>query len=285
MLNALDINSAQSITTITVTQFFLTVTGGNGISYGTSSTIPGDTGWYDSGTSTTIFSNWIWNVAGQSRTALTNYAVDSANKNPARSNTGTLTTIPISMTTFHTVAFASTTQYSLSVSGGSGISYGTASPTNDNWFDSGSSTTVLSSWTWNVVSGQSRTAITNYAIDGSSQNPARQGLGTLTTSPISMSASHSVIISSTTQFYLTDTTLSGSEYSITASPTNDGWYDSGTNVNVVLNNIWGTSGGSRSNLISYTVDITTTQISRTGSGTVSIPTITMNTPHTISDSA
>ncbi len=286
VLNALSISSAQSITTTTVTQFFLTVTGGNGITYGTAPTISGDTGWYDSGTSTTVSSNWVWNtVAGQSRTALTNYAIDSTNQNPTRSNTGTLTTSSISMTTFHTVAFASTTQYYLSVSEGNVVSYGTASPTSDNWYDSGSSTTVSSNWVWNVVSGQSRTAINNYAIDGSNQNPARQGSGTLTTSSIIMSTFHTVVFASTTQYYLMDTTISGSEYSITSSQTNDGWYDSGTNVYVVLNNVWGVSDGSRSNLVSYTVDTTTTLVSRSDSGTVSVPAITMSTPHSVSDAA
>ncbi len=286
VLNALSISSAQSITTTTVTQFFLTVTGGNGITYGAAPTISGDTGWYDSGTSTTVSSNWVWNiVAGQSRTALTNYAIDSTNQNPTRSNTGTLTTSSISMTTFHTVAFALTTQYYLSVSGGNGVSYGTASPTNDNWYDSGSSTTVSSNWEWNVVSGQSRTAINNYAIDGSNQNPARQGSGTLTTSSIIMSTYHTVVFASTTQYYLMDATISGSEYSITASQTNDGWYDSGTNVYVVLNNVWGVLDGSRSNLVSYTVDTTTTMVSRSGSGTVSVPAIMMSAAHSVSDAA
>ena len=46
------------------------------------------------------------------------------------------------------------------------MSYGTASPTGDNWYDSGMSTTVSSDWVWNTVPSVSRTAITNYAIDG-----------------------------------------------------------------------------------------------------------------------
>ena len=64
-------------------------------------------------------------------------------------------------------------QFLLTVTGGDDIGYGTASPTSDNWYDAGSSTTVSSNWVWNIVSGQSRSAIANYQIDGVSQNPTR----------------------------------------------------------------------------------------------------------------
>ena len=45
-----------------------------------------------------------------------------------------------------------------------------------------------------------------------------------------------------TQYFLTTSGLaSGSVSSVTASPTADSWYDSGSGVNVVLNYVWGAS--------------------------------------------
>ena len=118
-------------------QYYLTVTGGNN---------PTPSAWYNSGATTTRSTNWVWNtVSGQSRSALTNWQLDGTNQNPARSNTGNLTTSMITMSTYHTVNFVSTTQYYLTL--GTGISGSTVSQsgsqTSDNWYDSGSSSTIM----------------------------------------------------------------------------------------------------------------------------------------------
>ena len=213
-------SAAHTVNFVATTQYCLTVTGGNSISYGTTS--PTGDNWYDSGTSTTVLSNWVWNtVSGQSRTAMTNWQLDGTNQNPSRQGSGTLTTSSISMMAYHTVNFVAVTQYYLTVTGGNSITYGTASPTSDNWYDLGTSTTVSSNWVWNIVSGQSRTAINNYAIDSSNQNPSRQGVGTLTTSSVTMSTYHTVSFSSVTQYYLTVTGGNSITFG-TASPTSTG---------------------------------------------------------------
>jgi hypothetical protein len=180
VLNALSITSAQSITTTTVTQYYLTVTGGNGITYGTPSTISGDTGWYDSGTSTTVSSNWVWNtIAGQSQTAITNYAIDGANQNPTRQESGTLTTSSITMSTYHTVAFASVTQYYVTVTS----QQGTTTPSGSAWYDAGSTITISVSWTgnhrfnrWTATTG----SITFGSSTSTSTTATINGYGTIT---------------------------------------------------------------------------------------------------------
>ena len=88
-----------------------------------------------------------------------------------------------------------------------------------------------------------------------------------------------------TQYFLTNTLISGSVNSITACPTSDTWYDSGSSVNVVLNYVWGASSSTRSNLFNYTVDAVTTNVARAGFGSFSVPTITMNAAHSVSDDA
>lgn len=138
-----------------------------------------------------------------SRMAVTNWQLDGVNQNPTRQNTGTLTTSSITMNSNHTVTFLSTTQYYLTVNGGYGVSYGTASQTSDSWYDSGTSTTVSTNWVWGAVESESRMAVTSWQLDGVNQNPARQGSGTLTTSSINISTYHTLDFVSVTQYRLT----------------------------------------------------------------------------------
>ena len=66
----------------------------------------------------------------------------------------------------HTIVYEWQTQDLLTVSGGS-------STTGQGWYNSGSSATASSSWVWNTVSGESRTAITNWQLDRTNENPTR----------------------------------------------------------------------------------------------------------------
>ena len=163
--------SSTSISTFTAKfrlQYYLSVSGGNSIFYGTAS--PTSDNWYDSGSSTTVSSLWVWNtVMNQSRVAISNWQLDGIDQNPTRRNSGNLMIASVSMSTYHTVNFVSTIQYYLMVSGGNGVSFGTASPTSDNWYDSGTSTTISSNWIWNVVQGKSGTGITNWQLDNFNQ--------------------------------------------------------------------------------------------------------------------
>jgi hypothetical protein len=271
--NTFTVSNYGTITGTYGIQYYLTVTGGNS---------PSGEGWYDSGASALASSTWVWDTfAGQSRRALTTWLLDGSDQNSTRSNTGNLTVLII-MSKDHAVFFVSTDQEYLTVIGGNSISFGTESPTSDQWYDFGTSTTVSSDWVWNTVSG-SRTAVTNYAIDGVDQNPARQGSGTLTTSSVDMFIYHTVAFASTTQYLLTNTLISGSVSSITPSPTVDSWYDDGTPVDVVLNYVWDAGASERKNLFSYTIDGSTTNVSRAGSGTFAVPAITMTAAHSTSD--
>ena len=86
------------------------------------------------------------------------------------------------------------------------------------------------------------------------RNVARSGVGTFAVPAITMNAAHSVGDAGVTQYYLTNSLISGSVVSVTASQTADSWYDSGSSVNVVLNYVWAATSGTRSNLFNYTVD-------------------------------
>jgi len=182
------------------------------------------------------------------------------------------------MSTYHTVAFASTSQYYLGVTGGDSVSFGTASPTGDQWYDGGTSTTFSTNWVWGEVAGQNRTAVTGWQLDGVDQNPARQGSGALTTSSITMSTYHTVAFASTSQYYLGVT--GGDSVSFgTASPTGDGYYDVGSTITVTTDNVWAVANANmRQNLFSYTLDGTTTNVTRADTGNFICPAIIFDSP-------
>ncbi|MDV3244761.1 MAG: hypothetical protein LYZ66_06280 [Nitrososphaerales archaeon] len=96
-------------------QYLLSVTGGNGVRFVGS---PSGDGWYAAGSDAQVSSNYTWNsVQGQSRQNLASFSLDGST--PAavpRSGTGSYSSPPISMNSPHTLAFASTTQYHLSLS-------------------------------------------------------------------------------------------------------------------------------------------------------------------------
>ena len=274
-------SAAHTINFISTTQYYLTITGGNSISFGTAS--PTSDQWYDSGTSTTVSTTWVWNlISGQSRTATSNYAIDGSNKNPARSNTGTLVTSSVSMTTYHTVSFSSVTQYYLTVSGGNGITYGTASPTSDNWYDSGSSTTASSNGVYSRSSGTG-TRVSSWNIDSGSNNNVATS-GTVTTSAVSMSTYHTVAFNSVTQYQVSlDSGATSAINTITSSTISgdSGWYDSGASVTLSLNGIYGRSGGSGTRINGYTVNGgSNNPMSTTGTFTV-LNAISISAPQTI----
>jgi hypothetical protein len=279
--SSVSMSAAHTVTFASVTQYLLTVVGGSGVSYGTAPAIAGDTGWYDSSQSTTVSSSWVWGVSGGTRTALSNWQLDSVNQNPARQNTGTLTTSSVSMSAAHTVNFVSVTQYLLTntlVSGS--VSSVTASPTADSWYDSGSSVSVVLNYVWGADSS-TRSNLFSYTVDSTTTPVSRAGSGTFSEPTITMSAAHSVSDLGVTQYFLTNGLVSGSVSSITASQTSDSWYDSGSSVSVVLNYVWGADSSTRSNLLSYAVDSVITSVSRAGSGYFNVPTITMSAAHSV----
>jgi hypothetical protein len=238
--------SGETVTASFQNQYYLTVTGGSS---------PTGQGWVNSGSATTASNSWVWGTSGSTRTALTNWQLDGTNQNPTRQDSGTLTTSSITMNTYHTVNFVSATQYLLTVNGGNSVSFGTASPTGDQWYDSGGTTTVSSNGIYSR-SGGSGQRVASWNVDGGS-NTAFFSTGTVTTSSVSMTTYHTVTFNSVTQYQVTlDSGATSALYSIT-SPTvsgDTGWYDSGTSVTLVLNGVYGRSGGSGTRVSGYKIN-------------------------------
>jgi hypothetical protein len=129
------------------------------------------------------------------------------------------------MSTYHTVNFVSTTQYYLTVNGGNVVTFGTASPTGDQWYDSGGSTTVSSNGVYSRSGGTGQ-RVASWNLDGGS-NTAFSSTGTVTTSSVSMSTYHTVNFNSVTQYQVTFVVSPSGSGSTSPAGTNV-WEDTGS---------------------------------------------------------
>jgi len=146
-------------------------------------------------------------------------------------------------------------QYTLAVVGGNGIGYSVVSQTGDNFWDSGTSLTVSSNGVYDRLAGTGQ-RVSSWDIDGG-PNTIVVSLGFVTTSPVSMSASHTVDFSSVTQYQVSLDLGSQTSLSSCTPPTISGdgyWYDSGSAVTCVLNGVWGRAGGTGERLTSYSLN-------------------------------
>lgn len=248
-------SSPVTIGTTSVTQYFLTVTGGSGVILSPGPTISGDSNWYDSGTTVTATSDWVWNVVvGESRSALTGYEIDGTSHLLTRRDTGTFTSPSVKMDDPQSIAFLSVTQYLLKVNGGNGIFFGTQSQTLDSWYDAGTSTTVSSEGVWGRSDGSGE-RVASWNLDGG-PNTTVATVGSVTTPSILMSTYHTVNFDSVTQFQLSlSSGASRAVSSVTSPPIpgDDYWYDAGTQVSLALSGVFGRSDGSGYRLASYQV--------------------------------
>jgi len=227
-------------------QYYLSVSGGDGTG----------AGWYNSGAAASSTAGYVLNqVAGQSRNNLVSKTVDGSTTSLTRANSGT-STQPFTMSAYHSITWNYNTQYYLTVTGGNSIGFGTVSPTGDQWYDSGVSTTVSSKGVWSVTLGEGF-RIASYSIDGGAPVDVAPTTGTFIVPAVRMDVPHKVAFNSVTQYevrldtgaleslnYITTPTVSGYKY----------WYDSRTSVDVMLNGVWNRASGTGKRLVSYAIN-------------------------------
>jgi hypothetical protein len=173
-----------------------------------------------------------------------------------------------------------TQQHLLTVTGGTAVQF-VGSPSNDGWYDTGSTGQFRSGYVWNTSAG-SRQNLYTYSLDGSSAvSVPRSGSGAYTSIGIAMSAPHAVALSPMTQYQLA--VSGGNSVTFGGSQTGDGWFDSGTLGTATTAYVWNlTAGQSRLNLVSWNLDGGTNQVlTRAGSGTYTTTSIAMNAFHTV----
>lgn len=156
VLSITSLTSPQDVAATLATQFLLTISGGNGATPSKAS--PTGDGWYDNGTILTVSNPYVWGSLGcQSRQSLMSYNLDGSTVPIHRAGSGVYTTPKLDMTSPHSLALNSVTQYCVvfTFSDGSGVNQitpssfqlnleriGTVSYENETqWFDSGTSFT------------------------------------------------------------------------------------------------------------------------------------------------
>ncbi len=123
-----------------------------------------------------------------------------------------------------------------------------------------------------------RTRVTAYTLDADAATTVNPTTGTISISVL-MNAAHQLTINSIQQYSLT---VSGGHATALseASPTADGFYDSGSAVTVVTDYSWDmANGNTRQNLFAYVLDGTSINVTRADSGKFTTPTIRLNSAH------
>ena len=96
-----------------------------------------------------------------------------------------------------------TTQYLLTITGGSGVAASPPSPTGDGYYPAGTGVQITVPNVWNVVAGQSRINLVSYSVDGGSPTSiTRSGSGSFVYS-VTMNSPHAITLNSVTQYYVT----------------------------------------------------------------------------------
>lgn len=275
-------NTYHTITLNYVPQYYLKINGGSNTKYSNSQT---NDGWFDAGTAAKASSEYVWNTSssGQSRSNLVSLQQDGgAAALVTRSSSGIFTTHNITMNKPHTIQFNSVTQYYLSVSGGSDIKYSANSPTRDNWFDKGTTTQIMSSYTWSEKPGQSRQNLITYTLDGQTGSLPRAANGSAGPTVNFNTGHHTLTFNSITQYPLT--IIGGSNTASTSSKTSDNWFDDGAGAKAETDYTTNTVAGTeRRNLISWKLEdeAAPNTVSRSSAGRFATPLIVMNRPQTV----
>jgi len=269
----LTMNTYHSITFASVTQYSLNVVGGNNLKFLNSQT---SDSWYDAGTTATLQTDSSWGVPSQVRNLLTSYQIDQQSPVNVAQGSAATVSLTIPMSTYHNVKLNALTQFFLSISGGNGLSVSPIPPTNDNWYNNGTTVYISTNYIWNVSSGSSRTSLTSYDLDNFLYPIQRLNSGALQLT-VQMITYHNLVFNSIVQYHLTAS--GGYQIVVQNSQTNDNWFDSGSQAQILTAAVYGRSLGTGLRVSGFVLDGATQAIAPTTS-TVSV-TIRMNTPHTI----
>ncbi|MDA4121975.1 MAG: hypothetical protein OK456_02195 [Thaumarchaeota archaeon] len=236
------ISSPEAVSAVITAQYQLSTNTGS-IGSVTAPPISGDAGWYDSGTPVTVVYDHSWNsTSGQSRANAVSYTTDNGAPSPlGRAANGTFS-VQVTMSAPQDVEIQSATQYRLAVSGGNGVVISQPSPTGDSFYDSGSSVTVTTDYTWSVLNGNTRQNLLSYTLDGQSNNVTRADSGTFITPSVLLTAPQELAFTSATQ-YLISFQFKDSTGASTITPTSfQIQVDDPQVVNVTGSTIWLDSG-------------------------------------------
>lgn len=196
------ISSPLNVTAAITEEYQLDTNSGSLLSL-TPPTVSGDPGWYDAGTLVTATYAYTWNsTAGQSRVSATGYEIGQEPTTQLKREANGTFPVEVAMSAPEAITILSVTQYSFSVSGGSGVSVSSVSPTGDSFYDAGSSLTVSTAYTWGLTGGDIRQNLLSYTLDGSVTNVTRAVSGNFTTPAIAFTGPQQLTFSAVAQYLI-----------------------------------------------------------------------------------
>jgi hypothetical protein len=254
-------------------QFYLAVNGGAAASQ-----------WYDSGAEAMLSQPIAYDRTAGIGQRVVSYSVDGGANVPIAPAQGNVT-VAVTMSSPHTVAFASVTQFEVTLGALAPQAVDSVTPPTISgdgyWYDSGLAVNVTLYGVWGRSSGQGERLV-SYSINNGTRVSVDVAGGVSVLALQAISSPESVFGNVTAQFLLTATT--GALASITPPPIpgDMGWYDNQTAVSATYDYSWNASAGqSRLSAVSYSVDGgQPTSLSRQGSGTFVVQ-VTMGAPHKI----
>ena len=116
----------------------------------------------------------------------------------AQSQSGTITAASAG-----SIAATFTTQYLLTITGGSGATVSPTSPTGDGYYQAGTGVLVTVPNVWSVVAGQSRSNLVSYSLDGGSPTSVTRSGGGNFVYSLTMNSPQTVALNSATQYSVT----------------------------------------------------------------------------------
>ena len=266
-------NSAHTLSINSVQQYQvnLDTSATSALSSITSPTVSGDNYWYDQGTPVSLTLNGVWNRSGGTGDRLASYSLNGVSM--AVATTGPVNVLSGPLSSPETVLGAIIAQYRLTTSTGSVASMTVPAITGDaGWYDSGTQVAVTYLYSWNNTSGQSRVNALSYSIGSKTTTLNRSGSGTFPVQ-LTITAPESVAIGSVKQYSLAVSGGHGVSLS-RISPTADSFYDAGTSLTATTDYTWGlTNDDVRQNLLSFTLNSATTNVTRESAGNFTTPAI------------
>ncbi len=230
----------------------------------------------------TVYWPYIWNaVSNQERTSLVSYTLDGFQTPVDQRNSGGVFQFQLKADRPHNVVFNGVQQFLVTAQGGNNVNLNPSSPTHDSWFDSGTTVSVATDYSWDIVTGKSRKNLVSWNIQGSaSQGIMRASNGRFEISVL-VDSSKTVQFNWVTQFYL-DVSGGANVNLAPVTPTGDEWYDEGSTVVVSTYYVWGVlPNQQRMNLIGIAIDGADKSVDRAGAGMYSTNAILMDKYHTI----
>jgi hypothetical protein len=279
-------NSPHQVAVSYVKQFQLTLgtTAGN-VAYVTPPTITGDNYWYDQGTSVNLVLNSIISRGADTGERIQSYAVNGVQTSVSTANPVTAVNLN-AISSPQIVTQTTTKQFKLAAANGSLEVISNPPLVGDaGWYDAGTQITAIFDYSWNQTSGQSRTNAVSYvAAQGRTTYLPRSANGTFTVDLI-VTQPHNISVNSVTQYTLS---FSGgfNVAALPASPTNDAFYDAGTNLTVSSDyTSQAVNGNTKQVLVGFALDGSYTNITQAETGRFTSPQFTFNNFHDLTLSA